>query len=391
MSANLASSILSLVRLDVDASGAIDEVVPSGHHSMERVIALGQSMYVRGWAVDARAALLASQVVLVIDGVLGFPATYGHSRADIATVFGVPEYRRAGFDAVIPPVLGLGAHNVAACAISADGKSYSIVATADFHVIPSLIPRPFAAPPLESGTGEITGLSTDGDERTIEQRAGRSELAFDAGVTVNGWGALPSGAYDEVGVVVDNLWYVQGSRVNGARDGTYQTRFVLNFALPGDHEIYAVAKRGRSPFVRISNRIPFESIEPALPWIWALVELKQPTRAGIDTIFAAGESIAALPRGTAIFISGWAKDEPAGGPAGGVYISIDGDRRTAVPARYGRPTRDEIGTNCGFTAIVPTDSLVPGKHTLEVLVTAQSWSGYYVPLAPLEIFVTPKS
>ncbi len=356
---------------------------------MEPVIALGQSIYVRGWAVDARAAALASRVVLILDGVLGFPATYGSARADIATIFGVAEFGRAGFDAVLPPVLGLGSHNVAACAVSADGASYAIVATADFTIIPSLVPRPFAGAPKERATGEITSISTDGDTRSPRQRAGRIELGFDAGATIGGWAQLARGRYDEVGIVVDDRWYVEGSRTSAQREGIYQTRFVLNFALPGDHELYAVARAARGPYARVSERITFESIEPPLPWIWALIELSQPTRAAIEHVSAGDASMTSLSPGQAIFIRGWAIDEAAGGPAGGVYISIDGNRREAIPARYGRPANEGVPKGSGFTALVPTDGLAAGSHTLEVLVTAQSWSGYYVPLDPIIFIITP--
>jgi hypothetical protein len=388
VSATLASSILSLARIESESAGAIDEVTPAGHQAMERVAALGQSIFVRGWAVDARAATLASRVVLLVDGVLGFEATYGHGRADIATVFGVPGYARAGFDAVLPPVLGLGAHNVAACAVSVDGRSFSIVAKADFHVIPSLIPRPFDAVANERRDGEITSVATDGDVRTPPQRAGRIELAFNAGVTVNGWAKPARGRYREVGIVVDDCWYLEGGQTGAGRTGTYQARFVLNFATPGDHELYAVAKTADRTFVRVSERIAFESIEPPLPWIWALTEFTQSTRAAIERVSAGTATLDAVPRGQAIFLQGWAVDEPAGATAGGVYVSVDGDRRSAVPARYGHPAYEHVAERCGFTATIPTDALSAGTHSLELLVTTHAWSGYYVPLPPLRFTIS---
>jgi hypothetical protein len=90
--------------------------------------------------------------------------------------------------------------------------------------------------------------------------------------------------------------------------------------------------------------------------------------------------------GYGIFLTGWAVDAPARAPASAVYISVDGDRRSPVPARYGRamslpPAVFGPGrwTNCGFTALVPTDTLEPGFHTIEPLVVASNSFGYYVP------------
>jgi hypothetical protein len=382
---NLAPSIFSLARVDAESGGAIDAVVPVGHHAMERVIALGQPIYVRGWAVDVHAATLASRVVLAIDGVLQFTATYGFARADIANAFGVPEFSRSGFEAVIPPVLGLGSHNVAACAVSADGTSYVTVAVAAFHVIASLIPRPFDHAPDERGDGALLTVTTDGDTRSIVQRAGRTELAFDAGVIVRGWARPSRGSYAEVGIVVDDRWYVEGTPATAGRPGSYEARFVLNFAVPGDHQLYAVARMARGSFVRVSDRVSFESIEAPLPWMWALVELRQPTRAAIDEISCHDGSLTALPCGSAIFLRGWATDEPAGAAAGGVYISIDGDRISPIVGRYGR-----ANDPYGFTAVIPTDTLSSGSHTLELLVTARSWSGYYVPLPPVLFNILPQ-
>jgi hypothetical protein len=393
MSAQAAPSLRTLVRIEADSAGAIDEVVPLGHHSRERVIALGQPIYVRGWAVDVRGRAPASRVVLLIDGVLEVPAVYGTPRGDIASVFGVPEYRKAGFEATVPPVLGLGAHNVAACAVSADGTSYVVAASAPFYVIPSLIPRPFLDAPSERGDGEITAICADGDTRSLEQRAGRVELAFDAGVTVSGWARPPRGSYAEAGIVVDDRWYLEASPSATGAAGAYEARFVLNFALPGDHELYAVARSADGGFVRVSERVPFESIEPSLPWLWPLIELRQPSSAGIVEIFDGAVSTA-VPRGHAIFVRGWAIDEPAGAAAAGVYISIDGDRKSALPARYGRPTPEEarlpdFARNCGFTALIPTDGLAVGQHTIELLVVAGGWTGFYVPLPPVGFSIVP--
>lgn len=391
MSAQSAPAVFSLERRNAESAGSIDEVVPLGHHAMEGVVALGQPIYVRGWAVDAIAKKLASRVAIVVDGVLEFSASYGTARADIANTFGVPDYSRAGFDVTLPPVLGLGAHNVVACAVSADGRSYVPVATAPFHVIPSLIPRPFTQVPGERAEGEILAASTDGDNRTAEQRAGRIELGFDAGVTVRGWAKLSRGPYDEVGIVVDDRWYLEGNRTGVSATGAYEARFVLNFALPGDHELYAVARASRGAFVRVSERHTFESIEPPLPWLWPLVELRQPTRAGIDEVLVSSGSLHALPRGNAIFVRGWAIDEPAGGPAAGVYISLDGNRIAAVPARYERPHETEgASARCGFTASIPTDALARGPHRFELLVAARAWTGYYVPTPPVSFNVVER-
>ena len=389
MRAEVASSIFSLTGREVVSSGGIAVVTPQGHGDDDRIIVRGQPIYVRGWAVDATAGALASRVVLVVDGVLEFPTNYGHSRPDIATFLGVTEYAQSGFDAILPPVLDVGHHSIAACAVSPDGNSYLTVAVAGFYVLTSLVPRPFNQLPVEHGAGAIESFASDGDLRTSRERAGRNELAFGRGVTVHGWAydARHRKPYAEIGVVVDDLWYLAGTSTQ-APAGAYQCRFVLNFALPGDHTIYAVARRNaRAPFVRVSEPMTFESIEPPLPWIWALIELRQPSRAMIDEIVVLGATCEApltFPQGNGIFIRGTAVDEPAGGPAGGVYFSFDGDRYQGVAARYGRPESPEA-----FTALLPTAKLSPGRHTIELRVVSRSWIGYYVPLAPIVVEIVP--
>jgi hypothetical protein len=143
----------------------------------------------------------------------------------------------------------------------------------------------------------------------------------------------------------DDQWYLGGSAAGPST--AYQSRFVLNFALPGDHVLYAVARRhSRAPFVRVSQSVAFES----------------------------GRTAAALDLGA-----------HPGGPTAGAYFAFDGHRLDAVPARYGRP-----GAPDRFTALIPTGTLDPGRHTIEPLVVARGWIGYYAPLPPIVVYVLPK-
>jgi hypothetical protein len=272
-----------------------------------------------------------------------------------------------------------------------DGRSYLTASVAAFHVIPSLIPRPFAARPIEHADGEIVAIHTDGDKRTSRQRAGRTELTFDAGVVIRGWTQLRGKPATEIGIVVDDRWFLEANADARAGPDGFQARFVLNFALPGEHVLYAVARRGAGPFVRVSEVIAFESIETPLPWIRSLIELRQETRAAIEEVQVADRPAGGpleLLRGDGIFIRGWAVDDPAGGPPGGVYFRIDGKNEDAVPARNARyvlpSTTDPFEHSlCRFTALIPTDTLSLGTHTLELLVAGRGWTGYYAPLEPI--------
>lgn len=398
------------------ADGAIDEIYLVGSpQTGSRVIPAGQAVYLRGWVIDGQAMVPAARVTIVIDGTLEVAATYGLAREDIATFYGEPRLIHCGFNAVIPTGLGVGDHQVAVRAVGQGERVFSSAGT-EVHVIPSVFPQRFSAKVRPGGIGDASRIATDGDLRSVEQRAGRFELLLGAGVEVDGWGfdLASRRCFLEIGALVDGCWYLRGapgrrSRVDVALahglldviECGFVIRFLLNFLDPGDHELQVVGRDPDGSWVAIGKPFPFEAIEPALPWIWALPELRQPTRLAIDDVRvhvvededdepAAPSARRASPllvrQGHGIFLCGWAVDAPVCGPASAVYIGIDGNRRDPIPARYGRarPAPPPIfgpgvWNDCGFTALVPTDDLAPGPHVLEPLVVARNGFGYYAP------------
>jgi hypothetical protein len=91
----------------------------------------------------------------------------------------------------------------------------------------------------------------------------------------------------------------------------------------------------------------------------------------------------AVSAGESIRIDGWAVDETAGGPAGGVFVVVDESLR--VWTEYGWERSDvaevlgEAYRWSGFIAAVPADTLSPGLHTLELWIVTQDQRGYYTP------------
>jgi len=85
----------------------------------------GDSLKIRGWAVDQDNSKTAGGVLIAIDGNLEVPALYGLDRPDIAAFHKNSNYRYSGFEASIPAsVIGPGRHVIDIMVISADGSSY---------------------------------------------------------------------------------------------------------------------------------------------------------------------------------------------------------------------------------------------------------------------------
>lgn len=93
-----------------------------------------------------------------------------------------------------------------------------------------------------------------------------------------------------------------------------------------------------------------------------------------------------------VVVEGWAVDDVARAPAGGVRVDIDGQRVTAA---YGHDRPDVASARgrpayraSGFRATVPTASLGPGIHRVVVEVIAANGHGRYVLSSPatLEVF-----
>lgn len=120
-----------------------------------------------------------------------------------------------------------------------------------------------------------------------------------------------------------------------------------------------------------------------------LRRLKQTTRFAIDTINDApfveeDSSRLSFHSGDTINISGWAIDEFAQKEAGGVFISLDGQRD--MPTQYGLDRIDVADAlrnyRCrfsGFTSSINASSLNKGRHTLGIKVLTADKQGYYEP------------
>lgn len=97
---------------------------------------------------------------------------------------------------------------------------------------------------------------------------------------------------------------------------------------------------------------------------------------------------ASIMRGTKFEISGWAVDGPAGRPAAGVVVVIDGRE---FPATYGSDRQDvgkhfgnQVMAPSGFAVTLKGDDLAPGRHTLTIRVVSADGRGFY---APAETYV----
>ena len=129
--------------------------------------------------------------------------------------------------------------------------------------------------------------------------------------------------------MIDERWFVQGNPGVARHDVAqahglpnlatcgFSIRFALNFVDPGLHTMRIVGRLPNGEWVDVGSSVEFEAIPPPLPWIWALVELRQPTLWGLQSVqFYSqdhdykGESILPVPlsidAGSGLFVSGWA-------------------------------------------------------------------------------------
>lgn len=85
----------------------------------------GDSLFVRGWAIDAPSDLVARGVHLIVDGFASTSAIYGVERTDVASGLGSPNLAACGFAGLIAPGgLRPGEHVVSLRVIANDGLNY---------------------------------------------------------------------------------------------------------------------------------------------------------------------------------------------------------------------------------------------------------------------------
>jgi hypothetical protein len=115
-----------------------------------------------------------------------------------------------------------------------------------------------------------------------------------------------------------------------------------------------------------------------------LARLTATTNSYIDTVNdvtgPSGDPIT-VTRQWPLRITGWAVDLPNRGPAGGVFIEIDGQ---VFRAQYGAPRPDvaeALGSSAyaatGFAAIIPMAHFKAGSHSLFIDILNSSQTGYY--------------
>ena len=85
-----------------------------------------------------------------------------------------------------------------------------------------------------------------------------------------------------------------------------------------------------------------------------------------------------------ITITGWAVDQKAGIAAGGVFISVNGNRDIAAFYGLDRPDVADIFKNSqyrftGFSAPFRTSLLDKGKNILSLKIVTADGNGYYAP------------
>lgn len=86
---------------------------------------------------------------------------------------------------------------------------------------------------------------------------------------------------------------------------------------------------------------------------------------------------------SSIGVTGWAVDEAAGRPAGGVYLEVDGERYPAFHGKRREELAEGIGDPAyefsGFEGSIPVSELAPGTHEVSVLVVTSDRERYYRP------------
>lgn len=87
-----------------------------------------------------------------------------------------------------------------------------------------------------------------------------------------------------------------------------------------------------------------------------------------------------VPNDSLLRVDGWAVDQAARRPAGGVYVRID-DK--LFPAVYGLPATISVEGRayeaCGFSRVIPIAEIGPGPHEMSIIVITGDGTGYYEP------------
>ena len=105
------------------AIDAINEIDP-GNRAHPVLLAFGQGLTVKGWAIDISVESVAGGVIIDIDG-LTYQAFYGAERSDVSMALARPTCRYCGFKCEIPATaLASGEHVLSLRILTNDQKSY---------------------------------------------------------------------------------------------------------------------------------------------------------------------------------------------------------------------------------------------------------------------------
>jgi len=105
---------------------------------------------------------------------------------------------------------------------------------------------------------------------------------------------------------------------------------------------------------------------------------------GNEPLAFGGKAIPTIPAGALLMVDGWAVDLRAKKLASAVYVQVDGG--TPLSAQYGIPRPDVARyfhqtsyENAGFHCNIPTATLSPGVHSLNlILVNSQKTAMYHL-------------
>jgi hypothetical protein len=120
----------------------------------------------------------------------------------------------------------------------------------------------------------------------------------------------------------------------------------------------------------------------------------QPAKGSIDEISwisadRNGTDVAAVPRGAALYVRGWALDPTDSKPAAAVIITVDGKHTHEARSSLTRHDVAEAHANdafllAGFEALIPTGGLADGEHQVDISVAdpdARTYASFAQPVS----------
>jgi hypothetical protein len=395
----------------VSAAGHIDEidhidVRSNGPHAAPHSVPKGAILSVSGWAALGEGRVPATGVYVIVDDGLPLEAFHGLPRSDVADFFENQALARSGFRGVLATShLAAGPHVLSLAVRDEAGRLIPVETAESFTIDASLDHLVLESPPSDApATICIDALSVDGQPASEPLEAGPGSL-----IGIRGWAidapaeTVGAGIFAVVGTTVVTCTY--GFVRDDVAEASGNPRLRLSgfsAAVPLDGipagealiRLRLVAADGVTvcdgPAIRVDVAASFAgSVEPA--------PAGAATQAYIEEVLVLDAGGGVRPgsrglkpaRGEQLFVRGWAIDAPNAAPARAVHVCIDELPSTA--AVYGLE-RGDVATAlgspqlaaCGFTALVPTDSLAAGPHALALRVVARDGRAFYETLQRID-------